>query len=289
MKAVEPSYEIWQIPDGEQALALIERVGRIAYKSEDKIVKGEMCGSCGGTGYGVIQCNEPCDICDGTGWTTEPSSHAFVRMIMKAERKAKMIVVARETLHEYVNQPFEAMDAEELSRDLVNNIVEYMEDNPAHESVIEHSSITVWFRSNRGFTHELVRHRLAAFTQESTRYCNYSKGKFGGEITVCPDRRPYLENAEKNTVFTSATDGWEAAVEYSGERYNGLIKAGIKPQIARDVLPQVTKAEIACTANFREWKHVLRMRDSKNAHPDMQYLMGPLHDEFRSCIPIIFD
>jgi len=283
MKTVEPRYEIWQMPDGEEALALLERIGRIAYKSEDKIDDGREECECGGDAAEPPHYVE-CPKCKGKGWiqAREPSSHAFIRMILKAERNAKLVILAKKILEEHQEHWF-VEKQDELCDTLVNNIVEYMEDNPAHESVIEHCSATVWFCSNRGFTHELVRHRVAAYTQESTRYCNYIKGKFGGEIAVCPDRRPELspENAKL----------WEAGNLAAEQSYLGMVGGHdkVKPQIARDVLPQVTKAEIACTANFREWRHIFRMRDSKNAHPDMQTLMDPLHVDFRRQIPIIFD
>jgi len=302
MRTVEPSYEILAIPEGEQALALLERIGRVAYKSEDKIDSGwDWCERCDGLGFidvkkGVDEITEDCPECGGTrgAQVREPSSHKFVRMILKAERKAKLVEMLKaayqETWRDEEATTLAHDDLRELLADkTVRLVLEYMEQNPAHESVIEHCSATVLFTGNRGFTHELVRHRLAAFTQESTRYCNYAKGKFGSDITVSPDRRPLLAELDNGKTAIDAATHWKAAVDEVSFRYIEMVRAGIPPQVARDVLPQVLKADIVMTANFREWRHIFRMRDSKAAHPDMQQLMRPLHEEFRKLIPIIFD
>jgi thymidylate synthase (FAD) len=150
-----------------------------------------------------------------------------------------------------------------------------------HESVIEHYNITVRFVCNRGFTHELVRHRLASYSQESTRYCNYTKDKFGNEITVI---KPF-EVAEGTKEY----DIWKAAMESSEKSYFAMIEAGSKPENARGVLPIDIKTEIVATANIREWRHIFRMRTSPAAHPSMRELMMPLQEEFRRTIPVLFD
>jgi flavin-dependent thymidylate synthase len=293
MRIVEPSFEILQMPDGEAALALLERVGRVAYKSEDKIDDGRrICDECCGDGsLEVVECGTEdlvrCEDCKGKGWIQEePSSHKFIKMILKAERKAKLIKLAKEILEtesETYLVPREGDTVADLPEEawqvLVDHILDYMEQNPAHESVIEHCSATVLFTTNRGVTHELVRHRLCAFTQESTRYCNYNKGKFGNSITVT--ERPELEGDNY--------DIWSDGICRVENRYMELVKNGVQPQIARDLLPQALKADIVCTANFREWLHVFRMRCSPAAHPDMRRLMIPLREEFRRRIPIIFD
>lgn len=279
MRVVEPSFEILAMPDGAEALGLLERIGRVAYKSEDKIERGELCLRCCGDGRLLRSMpHDRCPQCGGSGMAKEPSSFKFVRMIIKAERKAKLIQMTRDALDGVT------VNVEEMAEPIVEQILAYMEQNPAHESVIEHCSATVLFTSNRGFTHELVRHRLCAFTQESTRYCNYSKDKYGNEITICPDRTPELE--PENAQL------WALGIKATEQSYIGMTAEGehkVKAQIARDVLPQVTKADIVCTANFREWKHIFRMRCSPAAHPDMRALMLPLREEFRKRVPIIFD
>jgi thymidylate synthase (FAD) len=150
-----------------------------------------------------------------------------------------------------------------------------------HESVIEHASMTVKFICDRGVSHELVRHRLASFSQESTRYCNYSKGKFGDEITVI---RPCFWN-----MGTVLYDVWAISCEYSENSYLALINGKAKPQEARSVLPNSLKTEIIMTANLREWRHVFRLRASKAAHPQMRQLMIPLLAECKTKIPVIFN
>jgi thymidylate synthase (FAD) len=140
--------------------------------------------------------------------------------------------------------------------------------------------IVVRFVSNRGFTHELVRHRLASYAQESTRYCNYSKGKFGGDITcVVP---PTGLNDEQEELYTEA-------LHRAGRNYMMLIEHDVPAQLAREVLPIGLKAEINIKANLVEWRHIFRMRCSKRAHPRMQELMIPLLKDVHDRIPIIFD
>ena len=150
-----------------------------------------------------------------------------------------------------------------------------------HESVLEHFSISVRFVIDRGVTHELVRHRLASYSQESTRYCNYSKDKFGSEITVI---RP-SELKEGTPEYKV----WLNAVNEAEKYYMQLTEAGVKAEIARSVLPNGLKSEIVTTANLREWRHIFSMRTSPAAHPDIRHIMQPLKEEFKKRIPIIFD
>lgn len=150
-----------------------------------------------------------------------------------------------------------------------------------HFSVIEHQHITVRVICDRGVSHEIVRHRLASYTQESTRYCNYSKGKFGSEITVI---KPcfWEEKDEKYVV-------WRETLLQIEEAYKKLIELGSSPQEARSVLPNSLKTEIVITMNLREWKHFFKLRTSESAHPQMREIALPLLDEFKRLIPIIFD
>ena len=150
-----------------------------------------------------------------------------------------------------------------------------------HESVFEHGVITVKFLTDRGVTHEMVRHRLAAFSQESTRYCNYGKGRFGQEITVV---EPFF------FVGNSLQYGiWEDSCANSESTYLRLLKAGASAQEARSVLPNSLKTEIQVTANVREWRHILRLRTSREAHPQIRQIMVPLLDCFRQSWPVLFD
>jgi len=151
-----------------------------------------------------------------------------------------------------------------------------------HESVLEHTNISVMFECNRGFSHELVRHRHCAFSQESTRYCNYSKGKFSKEITVIePDS------------FNSWTEGqqvlWKKAMLDSEANYMNLINSGISTEYARGALPIDVKTTIVISTSVREWRTIFKLRTSKNAHPSMRQLMIPLLGEFKSSIALVFD
>jgi len=148
-----------------------------------------------------------------------------------------------------------------------------------HVSVIEHCSVTVKFICDRGVTHEIVRHRLAAYSQESTRYCNYAKDKFGNEITVI---RPFFFTDEQRYGF------WQRAMKECEDLYLSLLGAGASAQEARSVLPNSLKTEIVMTANLREWQHIFRLRCSSKAHPQMQQLMKPLFAEFQQHLPELF-
>lgn len=155
----------------------------------------------------------------------------------------------------------------------------------SHEAMIEFFDITVKFTHNRGFTHELVRHRLCSFAQESTRYCNYSADKFGNEITVI---RPYWYRAEdEDERFEDAT--WYNAMTDIEKRYFNLLSLGLQPQAARGILPNDLKTEINVKANLREWRAIFTLRCAPAAHPDMRRVMIPLLQELKNMIPIIFD
>jgi thymidylate synthase (FAD) len=150
-----------------------------------------------------------------------------------------------------------------------------------HHSVVEHASATVRFIVDRGVSHELVRHRIAAFSQESTRYCNYCGDKFGKEITVI---QPIFWD-----VGTVQWMQWKFACEAAESNYFALIEGGATPQEARSVLPNSLKTEVVMTCNMREWRHVFSMRAASMAHPQMQQVMKPLLAEFKRCLPPLFD
>lgn len=150
-----------------------------------------------------------------------------------------------------------------------------------HEAVLEHCSFTVKFICDRGVSHEIVRHRLASYCQESTRYCNYSKGDFNGEITVIEPC--YLNKG------TFAYDEWEKACKRAEEAYFNLLNWGLSPQEARAVLPNSLKTEVVMTANVREWRHFLKLRSSKAAHPQMREVATQLLKELQRLVPVCFD
>lgn len=202
MQIVDPSFNIIQLPSSD-VLELIESIGRVCYKSEDKIAPG----------------------------TAQP----FIARVLAL----------------------------------------------GHESVIEHAAVSVRVICDRGITHELVRHRLCSFTQESTRYANYAHNRFGNEITVI---RPYFFEEGSWRYLT-----WEAAMLACERAYLDLVKAGATAQEARSVLPNSLKTEIIMTTNIREWRHIFKLRCAKAAHPQMREVMLPMLAAFADKVPFIFD
>lgn len=205
MRVIEPSYEILtEISEGGiKELQHIEKIGRVCYKSEDKISEN------GG------------------------SAKKFVKILI----------------------------------------------DRGHEAMIEHSSLSVKFIVDRGVSHELVRHRIASFAQESTRYCNYSNDKFDNGITFI---RPFFFDDAKYQRWLSAMADAESA-------YLDLLHSGATPQEARSVLPNSTKTEITITANYREWRAFFKLRTARAAHPQMTQITKPLFKELKTRLPIIFD
>jgi thymidylate synthase (FAD) len=203
MRVIDASFEVLDCPEANTVLRKIERIGRVAYKSEDKI--------------------------------TETSAAPFVKML--------------------------------LTR--------------GHESVLEHASATVMFTCDRGISHELVRHRIASFTQSSTRYCNYAQGKFGEEITVV---KPFFWEEDSTNMFC-----WRMVALEAEGRYLQLIDRGAKPEQARSVLPNSLATEVVVTANLREWRHILKLRTAKAAHPQMREIACKLLKEFQRRVSIVFD
>ena len=165
--------------------------------------------------------------------------------------------------------------------------------NRGHEAMIEHSSLSVKFVVDRGISHELVRHRIASFAQESTRYVNYSLDKFGNEINVIDIRNGIIfDNKMKNMdakTIELIINEWLLAMEDAEKHYMKMIELGATPQIARSVLPNSTKTEITITANYREWRNFFKLRVPNTAHPQMREVTIPLLNELKSMLPIIFD
>ena len=204
MKVINASYEILTPINGDEILCMIERYGRVCYKSESRI--------------------------------TDASAERFVRNL-----------IAR-----------------------------------GHESVLEHVSFSVKFICDRGVSHELVRHRLASFSQESTRYCDYSDDKFGGELTFIKPCLPCKSTMDNEHAWYSIMSEIESV-------YFDMLQNGCTPEQARCVLPNSLKTEIVMTANLREWRHFLKLRTSPAAHPQIREVVIPLLNELKSLIPVIFD
>lgn len=153
-----------------------------------------------------------------------------------------------------------------------------------HEAMLEHASITVKFVVDRGISHEIVRHRMASFAQESTRYCNYAKDKFGNEVTfIIP---PYLD------FKSEGWNTWKDTMKACEDAYFKLLDIGLTAQEARAVLPNSLKTEVVMTANLREWRHFFKLRAANAtgaAHPQMLEVTRPLLDDLKQLIPVVFD
>jgi len=153
-----------------------------------------------------------------------------------------------------------------------------------HESVLEHANVTVRVICDRGVSHEIVRHRMASYSQESTRYCNYHKDKFNNElnfVTPCFWSR-YDDDNDKLVI-------WLETMSYIETQYMKLIELGAKPEEARAVLPNSLKTELSMTMNLREWRHFFKLRTAVGAHPQMREITIPMLEDFKRLIPIIFD
>lgn len=155
-----------------------------------------------------------------------------------------------------------------------------------HEAVLEHCSFTVKFICDRGVSHEIVRHRVASYCQESTRYCNYSKDGFGNEITVI---EPCYLTKDNEAEEPNMYDYWREGCLDAERAYFKMLELGATPQEARAVLPNSLKTEVVMTANIREWRHFFKLRCSLAAHPQMREVAIMLLNECKKKIPIVFD
>ena len=166
--------------------------------------------------------------------------------------------------------------SEDSAERFIRNIIK-----SGHESVIEHEKITVKIICDRGVSHEIVRHRIASYSQESTRYCNYSKDKFGNELTFI---KPFFwkENSELYNI-------WIEQMQNIEKNYIKLVSLGATPEQARSILPNSLKTEIVVTMNLREWRHFFRMRASKRAHPQMREVAMPLLIKMKELLPAVFE
>jgi len=146
--------------------------------------------------------------------------------------------------------------------------------------VIEHASVTAVIVCDRGVSHEIVRHRIASYSQESTRYCNYSQDKFGRELTFI---RPcfWAEDSPAYRIWADTMQSVETA-------YFALLESGEEPQKARSILPNSLKTELVVTMNLREWRHFFKLRTHKSAHPQMREVAAPMLRAFQARIPVVF-
>lgn len=170
----------------------------------------------------------------------------------------------------------EANITSDSAADFVKRILEN-----GHESVLEHEKVTVRIICDRGVSHEIVRHRIASYSQESTRYCNYSLDKYQNELTFI---RPFFWEDDPEKFYI-----WEKCMHFAEQSYLTLIGMGSTPQEARSVLPNSLKTEIIVTMNLREWRHFFKLRTSTAAHPQMKEIAIPMLNTFKKLIPVIFE
>lgn len=196
---------------------------------------------------------------------------------------------------EFQNKPSSGIDIlkniEEIGRTCYKSEIKITDDSAKefvknlirrkHYAMIEHEFLSVRVICDRGISHEIVRHRIASYAQMSTRYCNYASGKFGGEISViCPF--PPVFNYAPFIV-------WKRAVEEAEKAYLDMVNNGIKPEIARSVLPTCLATEIVITMNLREWRHFFSLRTSSRAHPQMKEIADKILQMFKDFVPVVFD
>lgn len=165
---------------------------------------------------------------------------------------------------------------EESARKFINMIIK-----SGHESVLEHEKISVRIICDRGISHEIVRHRIASYSQESTRYCNYSKNKFGNELTFI---KPMFWKTDSPEYCI-----WKDSMLVTENNYMKMIEMGVSPQEARSILPNSLKTEIIATMNLREWRHFFKLRTDTKAHPQMREIAIPLCNKMKELIPVVFD
>lgn len=209
MIVVKPEVEIIDMPDYSDVIRKIEKIGRVCYKSEDRI--------------------------------QNDSAEKFIAGIIKR----------------------------------------------GHESVIEHASVSVKVICDRGVTHEIVRHRVASYSQESTRYCNYSKDKFQSQISVVDIATGFSYDME-NPTDCQKYEIWQEAMENAEKSYFRMLEAGASPQEARAVLPNSLKTELVMTMNLREWRYFFKLRTSNRAHPQMKEVSKLILEVFRQKLPVFF-
>lgn len=267
MKLISPKVEI--IPQGEGLLGIykqIEIAGRTCYKSEDKITD--------------TSCEEFVQRMIDNGHTAM-LEHGTVYMCVP-------VADWEEDAHEWEHMfpeglPWVSRDCDTYFHLITTNYRHIIEGNVGVETMLKYlcepvngheKRVSVRFTCDRGVSHELVRHRVFSFAQESTRYCNYSKGKFGGEITCI---KPTWYDASSE----AAQEYFKGSLWYAEDAYLAFLENKYTPQQARQLLPTALKTEVVMTGFMGDWKKFLELRTAPNAHPDMQYLAKELKDKLQ--------
>jgi len=314
MKIIKPSVCVMLTTDDTSPLEIIERCGRICYKSEDKITDGSAEKFVSGLikrgheavlehavlilqmGYSAYR-----PFMEVIGALDELGYRIYLRRTGDGRYIVSGNVRAWRDFFKYSKYEFGGLSG--FLQDFVQShpslFPEYQrgqfwpsfssssvreirksELSPGIERLV-HYDITCIFTCDRGVSHEIVRHRDAGYCQESTRYCNYADGKFGGEITVI---KPCFL-----VPGSPLWNAWESSCRNAGEDYFTLLEEGASPQEARAVLPNSLKTELAMTADIREWRHFLKLRSSPAAHPQMREVALMLLEQFHREFPDDFE
>lgn len=283
MRLIKPSFEIWEQESGlEGVYKQIERAGRVCYKSEDKIAEGtakafvdRMIAS----GHGAM-------LEHGTVYLEIPDYGVSRLKFEKYMRNPYSTSISSDVDSSYITTNLRVL----VENGWLNDLEYQCEPTEYHEK-----RITVKFVCDRGVSHEFVRHRVFSFAQESTRYCNYSKGKFGYQLTcIIPswlglEEGSYsLEDVEekydKCLIIDRCKNAEEAsfvrALCHAEREYFDLLELNWKAQQARDVLPNSLKTELVMTGTIKQWEGFFKLRDAGSAHPQAYELAHPLHEEF---------
>lgn len=315
MHLVKPSYEIWS--DDIPAAQRVERAARVCYKSEERITSTSADAFCrklitqlkhesvlehvslgffvSGSDYIRLQC-----------WPSRATNNPVTRAHLRFTASDGRCVVSgnirawRDTLRLRNDVPafVKALVRRHplFFADLAPDAERYLGEVPKYVNMytqaelLEHATTTVKFTVDRGVSHEIVRHRVAAHSQESTRYCNY--GKTGNVTFVIPPWLSILPGAYTAEVWSDPFDPvvpWFTAMQAAEQTYLALLKSGWSPQQARAVLPNSLKTELVMTATLREWRHVFALRTAGNAHPQMREVMCPLLVALQMKYPRIFN
>lgn len=271
MRIIKPSFEIWDQEEGlEGVYRQIERAGRVCYKSEDKITEtsakefvDKMIKSGHGAmlEHGTIYLKRDSTKEDNLEWARRYLFSPYSR-ISCGEGSHRVDGILYNTV--YITTNFRVL----VEQNWLDDLKYICEPTEYHEK-----RVTVKFICDRGVSHEFVRHRVFSFAQESTRYCNYSRSKFGNELTIIlPEWWEDGTNIKKELY----KEAWQC----SEDTYRTLMASKVTPQEARAVLPNSLKTELVMTSFINDWEHFFKLRDAGSAHPQARELAHPLHIEF---------
>lgn len=285
MRLIKPYFEIWNQPSSlEGVYKQIERVGRVCYKSEDKITED----SAKSFVDRMIKSGHGAMLEHGTVYLDIPNSAGDYNLVPFFASNLYSRVVTRplgDRIHNYITTNFRVM-IENFVEGYIPDILQYL----CEPTEFHAKRITVHFVCDRGVSHEFVRHRVMSFAQESTRYCNYSKDKFNNELTFIQpcwldDERLKLYGPYHTVIRDKSPESiFIASLNNAEKDYIDLIDLGWKPQEARAVLPNSLKTELIVTGFVSDWKKFFRLRsriaETGKPHPQAQELADPLMDEF---------